>query len=78
MTPEDIHLLWGNFLFLFVCIFRDLPDDRSYLPDNKRHLTCVLVRFHANIAKAKKNTHFYNLQKPTPHEYPFWKKNIVC
>ena len=75
MTPEDIHLLWGQkscfFLFWFT-FYRDLPDDGRYLPDNKRHLC---VRFHANMPKVffKKNSkHFYNLQKPTPHEYPFF------
>ena len=67
--------------FCFVCFFccfflftgcRDLPDDRRYLANKKRHLC---VRLHANIAKTKNNTYFYNLQKPTPHKYPFCSSN---
>ena len=70
MTPEDIHLLWGQkscFFWFWFTFYRDLPDDRRYLPDNKRH---VSVRLRANIAKAQKKTHFCNLQKPTPMSIP--------
>ena len=68
---QFVCLVFVLFVFLLVFLFtgcRDLPDDRRYLANKKRHLC---VRLHANIAKTKNNTYFYNLQKPTPHEYPF-------